>query len=240
MPEVASAKSPLDAAEPNLASSGRHSQASKRLAIWLLSVAAFALILAAISRRENLKNLVLDPSTLGGIPAWHGSLSMVGLLLWSAGSTACLLAAALVRRTDEGGTEPARFLLVTGVLAALAAIDDALLIHEAIAPDELGVPQNVVLIGWVVAIVAWAFRFRGFLIRSDLLLLGLAAGAFTASMGLDIFDANDSLIVHEDYYKLIGVATFASYCWLEAAAQLTRRLGPRRPAEASPWPSRKC
>ena len=195
---------------------------AKRLVVWLLAVAACGLGLAVISRAENLRYLVLDPTTLGDIPAWYGSLSAVGLLLWSSASTACLLAAIVLRGVGGGETEAARFLLATGVLAALAALDDALLIHEAIAPDEIGVPQNVVIGVWLLVAALWAFRFRDWLLHSEVELLALAAAAFAASMALDAFDGNDSLVVHEDYYKLLGIATFAAYCWFQAVAQLTR------------------
>lgn len=203
-------------------------RSARRLASWLLAVAAFAAFLAAISRATELKPLVLDPTTLGGLPAWEGSLSTIGLLFWAAASTSCLLTVAVLHRTGKAGGEAARFLFTTGLLAALAALDDALQLHETIAPDELGVPQNLVLSAWLVAVLAWALRFRRFLLGSEPVLFGLAGAAFAASLVLDAFDPNDSLIVHEDFYKLVGIATFAAYCWLVAMRELTHAIVPLR------------
>jgi hypothetical protein len=131
------------------------------------------------------------------------------------------LAVIVLRRIGQGDTESARFLLATGALAALAAIDDAYLIHEDIAPSELGLSENVMLAAWFVLSGAWAFRFRSFLLGTERLLIGLAAGSFLASIAIDLITDSYSAVPYEDSFKLIGIATFAAYCWLEAIAGVT-------------------
>ena len=202
----------------------------RRLAVWAACAAGFALLLVAAAQKIAIVSLTRDPASLGGLRPWYGSLSLAALALWVCAATACLLGASVLWRLGRRDAEGTRFLLATGALAGAAAADDGLMIHEELLPVELGLPEALPTAVWLVISAGWAWRFRTYLMRSDVLLLGFTAAAFSASLIIDAVDdaLGDSSAVsaYEDYCKLVGLATFAWYCWHESLNQVTKRLEP--------------
>jgi hypothetical protein len=84
------------------------------------------------------RSLGRDPTAASGTEPWVGALSQFGLLMWGAACGICLVGGLALRASDpdRGG-----FLLWTAALAALLGTDDAYLIHEAVAPESIGIPE---------------------------------------------------------------------------------------------------
>ncbi|GAB3130717.1 hypothetical protein [Marisediminicola antarctica] len=131
-------------------------------------------------------------SASGGLalPHYAGALSMLTIMVWTAGSALAFAAAALV---------PARrsWLLVLGGLLLVIAADDAFMLHEGLGLPEVGF---VIVYG----VVAGWLAFRSLAHHRDgsgtAMLVGGAALALSAA--LDRWATDPYLL--EDHFKLIG------------------------------------
>ena len=84
-------------------------------------------------------------SASGGLalPHYAGSLSMLTIMVWTAGSALTFAAAAVVRPRRS-------WLLVLGALLFMIAVDDAFMLHEGLGPPEVGfVIVSGVVAGWL-------------------------------------------------------------------------------------------
>ena len=192
---------------------------------------AFGLALVGLDLAGvHLPDLLGDPSLVSDSPWWTGSISLIGLLLW-AGTAGMLLLTGLV--VLEGGErERALFFLTFAALVGWLALDDAVLLHEEVLPDEIGVPRFGVIVLYGVVAAGWALRFRRHLTRR-VGLLGLAVGGFVLSLLLDHADEVPGLepgyrtAVAEDYAKYVGVGALMTWVLIEARREL---LGVQRAA----------
>lgn len=197
----------------------------------LAGCVAFGLALVGLDLAGvHLTDLLGDPSVVSGSPWWSGSISLIGLLLW-AGTAGMLLLTGLV--VLEGAEpERARFFLAFAALVGWFALDDAVLLHEEVLPDEIGVPRFAVIVLYGVVAAGWALRFRGHLTR-HVGLLGVVVGGFVISLVLDKADDLPGLepgyrtAVAEDYAKYVGVGALMTWVLLEARREL---LGVQRAA----------
>jgi hypothetical protein len=200
------------------ARSGRPGTAPRSLAIWLGALAAFGagLALLAVAGVE-LDYLTPDPTEAGDEKPWFGFFSNLGLMLWAGAASVSGFAGYVLWRSG-GGREAVSFFLATGALICLAAFDDAYRLHESVAPEKLGVPQEVGLALLVVIAVAWAIRYRAALLRSESVLLGLGIAAIGVSVMVDVLPGGYGGI--EDYAKFVGVATLFAWVVVEASRSL--------------------
>lgn len=159
---------------------------------WLLAAyAAFGLgIVVLVALDVNVLDLFSDPGelsdTLGDHP-WKASAAMVGVFAWAGTAAVGLFAGALLR-SAEGPGPASSFLLATGALALLFALDDALAIHDGFAPllidsDLAEVPVLLVLLALA---IVWAVRFRREILASRYPLLALAAAGLGGAFLLDL------------------------------------------------------
>ena len=131
-------------------------------------------------------------SASGGLdlPHYAGSLSILAIMVWTAGSALTFTAAALVR-------ERRAWLLVLGGLLLAIAADDAFMLHEGLGLPEIG----FVL---VYGAVAGGLAFRSLVHRHDgsavAILVGGSALALSAAFDLWVTDP----YLFEDHFKLIG------------------------------------
>jgi hypothetical protein len=162
----------------------------------------------------GLAEITQDPNDLAEQPWWTGGVSLLGLLAWGA-AAAFFASAAFVRRVTGNGVSEVAFLACTGILALLAGVDDALMLHDrALSP---GPPRVEAIVLFVYALVAgaWALRFRAHLLKRPGLVF--AMGCFAVSVVLDVIYVSELL---EEYTKYLGLATFAfaSFAELRTAA----------------------
>lgn len=153
-----------------------------------------------------------DPAAIAGAPAWFGFFSQAGLFFWSAAASFCALAYAVLRG-HGGKPAPTRFLLATSALSALLLVDDAYLLHEQVLP-RFGVPEFIVLFGYVALGSAYLWFFRKLMLGSNYVLLLAAASGLVTSL---LSDATHLYLVDqhlfEDSFKLFGTIFWAGYCF---------------------------
>lgn len=173
-------------------------------------------------------DLVRDPTAVLDGPFHAGVLSSLGILGWTTAAAISGFGAALVhdRRLRQ-------YLIATSALTTVLALDDLLLIHDEIAPDHLGIPENAVLGVLALAAAAYAITFRAELTAIDDLTFLVAASLtwFGASVFLDVV-ADDWFGRHhflvEDGCKFVGIVTWAAFVALKTlhlvrpASELTR------------------
>jgi hypothetical protein len=191
--------------------------------------------LLVLLRALDVNTLLLgrDPTAASGVEPWIGSLSQFGLLMWGAACGMSLVGGVALRTSDP---DSGRFLLWTAALTALLATDDAYLIHEAVAPENIGIPEPAMFLVLGGAVLAWLWSFHGQIAESDWPLLLLAAALLGASVAIDFVGGIPALL--EDSTKYTSIAAFAAWCLGEAVRLLrvaaSGRRRPPRPADATP------
>jgi hypothetical protein len=168
-------------------------------------------------------DLTRDPAAVLDGPAYIGFVSNVGIVVWTLGASACLLAALVL----EG---PIRWPFVWGgLLTAWLLADDLFLLHESYF-IQVHLPEQAAPVIYTAAIVAYGYVFRDFLRRHGLWLLPTAFVLFAISGALDVTLDADSPFLIEDGAKLFGIVTWTVFFTLAAVREL--RTG-TQPAEAT-------
>jgi hypothetical protein len=119
----------------------------------LLAVAVAAAVLGIAPSR-----FTLDPAALTGAHPFLGVASNAGILLWAAAAAISLFTAALLADSARNG-EARKFLRGAGLLTCWLMLDDLFLFHEWLFPSVLGVPQALVLAGYVAVVALFLLRF---------------------------------------------------------------------------------
>jgi hypothetical protein len=163
-----------------------------------------------------------DPAALAPVlPFYGGSVSLLNSVVWGSTATAAFLAA---------WVGPARYRLgmgVLGVLALLLLADDALMVHELLAP-RVGIPEELVygVHAALAAAVVWLLRRD---LRSPVVAALVVAGVWLAvSVGIDkLVDEAPLVLLAEDGTKLVGTLVLLTVPVLALAG--LRRAAPTDP-----------
>ncbi len=220
-------------------------QTGFRAAVVYLPAVLFLVVLTLFSRAVNIPVEVLtrDMATIGEIHPLFGLLSNLGILLWCAAATVCVLGAAVLSRA--GGGERVAFLVSSALLTMVLMLDDFFLIHDALIEEYVGLPQRVMVALYGLATLAYLFRFRRLILSTNFTFLGAALVFFAISVVVDdLLDAGNLaqagwIDFAEDSAKFLGLvgwcAYFAQVCreWLVAALQADSRQGLSSAASAS-------
>jgi hypothetical protein len=195
----------------------------------LLVVAAFilpALLLAAVLIAHVGAGLALEEATedmaqLAGVHPLTGFVSTIGVVLWWSAAIVCLFASAVTVPRDPDGSQRS-FLLWSGVITAILALDDLFLFHEDLAQRYLGLGQRHIVIAYATVAALYVARFRSVLRASpERWMLGLSVGLLAASLATDyiherfIFDRTGEyvggLVYVEDTLKLLGISAWSAF-----------------------------
>ena len=140
-----------------------------------------------------------------------GVFSNLGNLLWWTTVVITGLTWFLARR-DGKRSEVTKMCGFVALLTAYLAMDDLFLLHDLVFPDDLNVPEGLVLGATVVAALAFFWRFRKVFFRSRNRLVLLVALAFLcASLGVDALPTEFGKGSVEDALKFVGIATWLYY-----------------------------
>ena len=182
-----------------------------------------------------------DPTAVLNGHVYIGYLSNLGVLIWSVGASAPLVAAAALARTPA-----ARLLTVGGALTALMVVDDMFLLHDRVL-TTVGIPQPAVAIFYAVLTAAFAWHYRRQL-GSALLLIGAACAFWGLSAAFDaVLDSGETQVFEvavEDGAKFIGIGLWTVMLVrqtiieirkaLVSAATIPGQAAPARPAGSPP------
>lgn len=200
-----------------------------------------ALLLPAATAAAGFGAVLLLHQAAGGVPytvltrdpvstfearPWVGFLSNLGVVVWVAAATTCLVAGTATRR--RSGLAP--FLLAGGALTGLLAIDDLWLLHEDVLPNALGIREKVVLGTHGILVLALGVACWRQALRTEWLLAAVAVGLLGASAWMDTslpFGEIETLV--EDSLKFAGIAFWLAYAVRVAQQAFGDALGPARP-----------
>ena len=224
LPDATTGKDPVIA--PN------RTRLDLRVAALLYGAAALVLavlIAFAAVHEVTARELARDPLSLAAEPPYLGALSQFGILAWTVGAAACLVAVLVLRGSRD--RETTSFFLVGGLLTTALALDDLFQVHEN-ASQLPSLSEPLVLAAYPLLMLGFVVVFRRSaalrlvrpLLVASLLLLGL-------SFGLDRLDEDmlPGYAFWEDGAKFLGIAGWAAVFTSAAAAYL-------RPAAAPPAP----
>ncbi|HVF32743.1 MAG TPA: hypothetical protein VM933_06890 [Acidimicrobiales bacterium] len=156
---------------------------------------------------------------------WKGALGTLGALCWI-GAAACIATAASL---TAAGDDRRPYLWGTALVLLVLGLDDALVIHDHLLPYLTGsaVAEEIFLGGLVLLVLAWATRYRQFILASEPVKLVLSGaglgGAFAVdalqSLGLD----GTGIGLIEEVLELLGLVTLVA--WTLSEAQRALRQG---------------
>jgi hypothetical protein len=185
----------------------------------------------ALTTDVTLRTLMQDATTVLQAPFYVGSLSLAGVIGWSAAAGVSLFAAAVTR---PGAGSPRSLLLALGLLSAVLLADDAFLIHDEIVPLYLGMSGELIGVAYVLATAAILYLHRAVIARTNyrllvaaLVLLGVSAAVDLASSALASMVPTILVALGEDGTKLVGIWT-----WFAYLASVSRQVLSSSPPEA--------
>ena len=148
-------------------------------------VAALFLILDAAG--ADLPALVTDPLVAANAQrVWLGLLSQAMVLTWAL-SAGLLLAAGIVSKQAGLGSGRAAMAFTGGALFLSLGLDDAIKLHEELAPKHLGISERASKGFWVLLAPAWVIAFRRQLLAGRPELLLTVGALFVGSLAIDSF-----------------------------------------------------
>lgn len=199
------------------------------LAIYLPVVVLFGItIIIRLETGIAIAEFTRDPLGFTGIPVYTGSISNLGVMIWTGGAAICLFTWGIMRNRAKGDLTPP-FLLYAGLFTLLLTLDDLFMLHEVVFPEELGIPEEVTYATYVILAVGLVVLFRSVILESNFLLLLLALVFLGISIVVDFFQGMISVpgwYLWEDGSKLFGIVSWTAY-FISVCAQYIRRRGGR-------------
>lgn len=191
------------------------------LITWLLTVLALlTAIFVSTVKGIALDVFTQDPNAQMNAPFYMGFFSNLGVIIWSAALTICFYCA---YRLPVGADNRNReFLLASGGITLLMALDDLFQLHELVFPQYFNISGNMVYLTYVNVYLIYGIRFRRQLLQSDFLALGLAFFLLGLSTIIDLLPLplpKDTFL--EDAIKLLGAVTWLVY-YTRTASALSR------------------
>jgi hypothetical protein len=173
----------------------------------LAAVSAFLFLAYDLAVQNNISpdSLIRDPTATADMPFYVGSLSIIGVIMWSAAASLCFMAALLLKNKSRKFW----FLLSAGIFTTILALDDALQFHQQLFPNFLNVPEWMVYLFYLVYIAAFLLIFSQEIFNeTDFLLLGVALLSMFGSIFIDKFINLNFL---EDSFKFMGITFWLAY-----------------------------
>jgi hypothetical protein len=192
------------------------------LALALIAVGLFAVIGLSSAYNAPAHDLTRDPAAVMKGPYYIGLLSNWGIILWSAAAGVCLLAAWLVsERAPRVGT----WLLASGLLTLLLAVDDMFMLHETVFPDVFGIHEKVVYVIYSLLGGAYLLYFLPQILRRHYLFLIVSVfflGLMVVSDSIGRWVETPTAI--EDSFKYIAIVFWLVFFTKSAHDELAALL----------------
>ncbi len=193
---------------------GRHALLPLLIA-WSAATALLAVV--ALQTAVPVQDLFLDATAVNGSAWYAGSVTSLGILMWTIAVCGCLATSYV---THLGGRAKAAeafrsAALVFGVLL----LDDLFLLHSNLLPSVTGLPKVTFLGVEAVLAAMWLIPALPELARTRWELLVAATLGFAISLGTDTFfdGRGTGWLLAEDGAKFLGIVALATWSVMTAA-----------------------
>ncbi len=213
----------------------RTAQAVCALVFVVLLMGAASVAAAMLDRVPDVGYFTRDATSLTSVPWWTGAISRFISLCWAVAATVNLIAANLLA---AGAALPKLrgSLLLLGVLCVVLAIDDTMLVHDAILRLR-GVPEEPLFVAYALTCFVLAWRFTSswrtpigaaFFIGAAMLAVSVAMDSVYALLPI----SENTVFLVEDGSKLAGVLAW-SFCgvwaYSDRVSEISRNASPETP-----------
>jgi hypothetical protein len=174
-----------------------------------------------LTRNIQFVTMTRDPAAIYG-NYFVGILSNLGIMLWAAAAVVCFLGAVILPNSSQGHP----FLVASGVLTTLLALDDAFLFHQVIFPGLFHVHKWQVFGIYLLFFVVYFIAFNRLIIsKTDYPIILAAFLLFGLSIVIDdvlhAFPTQQLQPLFEDGAKFIGISLWLFY-FFESVVNLVK------------------
>lgn len=172
--------------------------------------------------------LAKDAAQVIGYPAYFGMLSSWSSMLWMATAAICLFTVAVTWRYSSD-RPMRRFLLFSGLLSLILAVDDLYLLHDSILPKALGAPEFVFYGFYFALMTGYLIIFIRQIARSDYILFWIAFFFLAFSRGFyNLIPFLREFNTTNDMFKYFGIVFWLAFFARTAAKHLRMETGADR------------
>lgn len=188
----------------------------------LLALPVVIFILAAGLRGQQVGVYTRDVAAIAKVSPFTGLLSTLGLMVWAA--SAAVWYCCCIRARACGEKRLCCLATASVLLSLWLALDDAFMIHDALAPDYWHLPERGMLLLVACAAIAYALFFRDLLVTA-IFPLAFAFGPLALSLIIDDIGAvlTWDLIGEWDFLLEDGLKWLGIVGWLGHALFWYRR-----------------
>lgn len=180
-------------------------------------------------------DFVSEPAATFHYPVYVALISEVSIAGWLVAATTYACVASALRRNGADSAWIV-FLVWGAIMSFVLMLDDRFMLHERLFPRKLGVPEEVVYGGYLIAAACWVWHCRRIFPKTHYGLLVAAGMLFAVKLVIDLFPPGtggfDRFL--EGALKMTGIALWTVYAWATCSELLRRALTatppPRAPA----------
>jgi hypothetical protein len=196
------------------------------IAYLLTFLCLLVVIILSTFKNIPLDRFTKDPTAIMNAPFYTGGFSNLGIMFWSGSAVVCFLAAAYIKPIAQL-KDQYKYLLVSGLITTLLALDDMYLIHEEVFPHYLDISENTVIVSYINIFLIYIIVFRNTILSTEFIILGLGFFFLGLSTIIDLLPLpmeKDTFL--EDAIKLFGIISWFIYFYRLAIAdvRLARHL----------------
>jgi hypothetical protein len=167
----------------------------------------------------SIQDFLRDVTAIGDIPFYSGSISQLGLLLWSAATTICLFTYFTLRKIDSSRKQSLNLLMFGGLLSGYLMLDDTYLLHEEVFPKYIDfIPEKAIILLLGIAMLSFIYFNRHEILKGEYGLLFLAYLFLGISVFLDAIPSRfyENILYAEriEYFLEDGAKFIAIVTWL--------------------------
>ena len=171
---------------------------------YLLTLIGFIMLIARI-RDEPIWKFTGDPAEVMHYPAYIGALSSLGNLLWAMTAAVCLFGAIVVKQ-HRASRITCHFFLASGMFSLILCVDDLLLLHDHVIPALLHIPEGMLYLLYLTAILVYLTYFMPRILNYEYLLLGTSIVFFGLSRSILVVSTFiDHIEIAADISKHFGI-----------------------------------
>jgi len=178
--------------------------------IFIAIIAIGFICLLSLYFQVPVSKFTRDIATVADIGFYIGMLSTAGIMLLSAAAGICFFGIFILRQ-KERFKEPFRFTLVSGLITAVFALDDAFLLHDDVFPHYLNIDEKYIYLLYLFVLMGYLFYFGRFILKTDYLLLLLSFIFFGLMTFYKLLLVTNLEVVVGDSLKFMGILFWLGY-----------------------------